>query len=161
MLVTAAPPVTVVDGLVGIAVAAVAIAAETEPPGDEDIVDTRLIELSTFVAFTSLAIVPLRRRLPTSSLAPLRSSHINAKIQRDPSQVRGGELVGGSGHRFAPILLFNLDSDRFVALRIMSRDGRDSLGPCRRILDTRFASLPTRRETENSRSNRSRRLSGN
>lgn len=100
--------------------------------------------------------VYLRRVSP-----PLRSSHINAKIQRDPSQVRGGELVGGSGHRFAPILLFNLDSDRFVVVRIMSRDGRDSLGPCRRILDTRFASLPTRRETENSRSNRSRRLSGN
>lgn len=62
MLVTAAPPVTVVDGLVGIAVLAVAIAAETEPGGDEDIVDTRFIappELSTFVvAFNSLVIVP-------------------------------------------------------------------------------------------------------
>ena len=55
---TAAPPVTVVDGLVGIAVLAL-IAAATTLGGDEDIVDTRFIvpvEVSTSVAFSSLVI---------------------------------------------------------------------------------------------------------
>lgn len=62
MLVTAAPPVTVVDGLVGIAVPAL-IAAATALGGDEDIVDTRFIaavEFSAFVAFISLVILDLR-----------------------------------------------------------------------------------------------------
>lgn len=105
MLVTAAPPVTVVDGLVvGIAVVAVAIAAETEPGGDEDIVDTRFIappELSTFVvAFNSL-IVPY---VHEHSLSPLRGSHIN-RLRRDPTAQARGRV---SAHRI-PKLLFNLD----------------------------------------------------
>lgn len=74
MLVTAAPPVTVVDGLVGIAVLALIAAATTL--GDEDIVDTRFIvpvEFSTFVTFNSLVIV-----LPVLSNVPSLRLHITS-----------------------------------------------------------------------------------